>query len=170
MLTWKALRALFIKFLYFLYFRSAIILHMRLKYCFLNSRSRTLDVFNIPPLNHYIVLLWTLHFLMNMVSLWTSFWVHGATVKFFLWISYVWFFCRLDDITSHFQLVLYFSKWFKHCSYIILVSEFLGSMIQLFSFSPLATFFCSRFIVCVCVCMRACLCIRACTHTSWSHV
>ena len=72
------------------------------------------------------------------------------------------------DITGHFQLLLYFSKWFKHGSYIILVSEFLGSMIQLFIFLPIATFFCSHFIVCVCVCV--CVCVHTCTVTSWPHV
>ena len=80
----------------------------------------------------------------------------------------MWFFCRLDDITDHFQLLLYFSKWLKHCSYINLVSEFLGRMIQLFSFSTLPTFFCSHVIlcacVCVCVCARVCVCVYGHAH------
>ena len=44
------------------------------------------------------------------------------------------------------------------------MSEFLGSMIQLFIFLPVATFFCSHFIVCVCVCVFVCVHTHAHLH------
>lgn len=97
----KALWALLIKFLYFLYFRIVVILHMRLKFT-------TMDMISISSCHCTMYIsMWTFTYACeHYISLWTYFPCEhpcgnsGAHHRkhhctFSLWTSHVWFFCRL---------------------------------------------------------------------------
>lgn len=121
MLTWKALRALFIKFLYFLYFRSTIILHMRLNIVFLT-----------PGAEPWMWQHSTIKSLYSFVVNFTFPYEHGFPLNILLgtWCHRIIFLMNLLCVVllnrSHYQpfsVGSLFSKWFKHCSYIILVSR-----------------------------------------------